>query len=295
MYNNQIKIFLCVADCGSFAKAAARLFLSTTAVMKQMNLLEKNLSLQLFNRTNQGVQLTAAGNSLYKDAQFIVKYSQEAIERAHQALHDSQQIVRIGSSILNPCTQLLELWSKISHLYPHIKIQIVPFEDDHSNILSVLDTIGHEFDIIVAACSSPEWLNRAKFCQLGYFDVCCAVSRSHKLSKKSSLQISDLFDETLMMVPQTISPHLDVLRAEIKLHYPQIKIEDTSYFYDIHVFNRCEQTSNILLTLDAWKDVHFSLVTIPVNWNYHVPYGLLYQRNPSSAVTQFIDILTNYQ
>ena len=50
MYNPQLETFLCVAECGSFNKAAEKLFISPPAVIKQINLLEENLDLQLFVR-----------------------------------------------------------------------------------------------------------------------------------------------------------------------------------------------------------------------------------------------------
>ena len=43
MYNHMLDTFLAVADCGSFTKAAAHLYISPTAVMKQMNALENHL------------------------------------------------------------------------------------------------------------------------------------------------------------------------------------------------------------------------------------------------------------
>ena len=52
MYNPQLETFLCVAECGSFNKAAEKLFISPPAVIKQINLLEENLDLQLFVRTH---------------------------------------------------------------------------------------------------------------------------------------------------------------------------------------------------------------------------------------------------
>ena len=54
MYNPQLETFLCVAECGSFNKAAEKLFISPPAVIKQINLLEENLDLQLFVRTHRG-------------------------------------------------------------------------------------------------------------------------------------------------------------------------------------------------------------------------------------------------
>ena len=91
------------------------------------------------------------------------------------------------------------------------------------------------------------------------------------------------------MVKQGDSPLNDSLRKELEEHHSKIRIEDTDHFYDIQVFNRCEQQGNVLLNLECWKDIHPSLVTIPVDWNYAIPYGLLYPLNPQKKILDFID------
>ena len=48
MYNPQLETFICVADAGSFNKAAEQLYISAPAVIKQINSLEGSLGLQLF-------------------------------------------------------------------------------------------------------------------------------------------------------------------------------------------------------------------------------------------------------
>ena len=57
MYNPLLNTFVAVADCGSFTKASETLFISPTAVMKQMNALEKHLELKLIERTPSGIHL----------------------------------------------------------------------------------------------------------------------------------------------------------------------------------------------------------------------------------------------
>lgn len=73
MYNNPFSIFIQVAECGSFSKAAEKLFVTTASVMKQINKLETNLDIKLFIRTSRGVNLTDAGKSLYEDIKIILQ------------------------------------------------------------------------------------------------------------------------------------------------------------------------------------------------------------------------------
>ena len=82
MYNHQLDTFIQVADAGSFSKAAEALFISSTAVMKQINLLESSLEVQLFNRTPRGLMLTNAGKSYYQDAKYMIQYAKDARIRA---------------------------------------------------------------------------------------------------------------------------------------------------------------------------------------------------------------------
>ncbi len=92
-----------------------------------------------------------------------------------------------------------------------------------------------------------------------------------------------------MMVKRGDSGLNDLLRSELERFHPKIKIENTQQFYDLSVFNRCVKTGNVLLTIECWRDVHPGIVTIPVNWDYTIPYGLLYSLEPSENVRRFLD------
>lgn len=49
------------------------------------------------------------------------------------------------------------------------------------------------------------------------------------------------------------------------------------------------ETGNVLLTIECWQDVHPGLVSITVNWDYEIPYGLLYGLNPPDDVLEFVN------
>lgn len=82
MYNPQLDTFLRVADAGSFNKAAEKAYITPTAVIKQINLLETELGVKLFERTHRGLTLTKAGKSLYQDTKYIIQYCRDSITRA---------------------------------------------------------------------------------------------------------------------------------------------------------------------------------------------------------------------
>ena len=102
MYNSQLTTFVQVADSGSFNKAAEALYISSTAVIKQINALEKHLDLTLFSRTNHGIALTESGRIIYKHARKLFAYSEKAIAEARLAAAEAATTFCVGTSILNP-------------------------------------------------------------------------------------------------------------------------------------------------------------------------------------------------
>lgn len=289
MYNAQLDAFICVADNGSFNRAAEKLFLSSTAVIKKMNALEEHLKLKLINRTNRGISLTPAGAVIYRCAKQMIALSQEFVSEAEKTMQGSEKTFCVGTSILNPCKPFMDVWYKVGDRFPGYNLHIVPFEDNHEGIISEIEALGKKFDFLVAGCDSKIWLSRCNFLQLGTYDQCIAVNRNHPLARRKKVSVSDLKGYTVMMVKKGDSETCDEIRAE--LVDAGISIEDTSQFYDIEVFNRCGMSDSVLVTLDCWENVHPSLVTIPVRWKHRLPYGILYQKDYSEEIKAVIDAI----
>lgn len=294
MYNHLLDTFITVADCGSFTKAAGKLYISPTAVMKQMNTLEAELELKLIDRTPSGIRLTRAGSLIYQDAKFMIEYSRRALENAHNSMGTSDNTFRVGTSLLNPARPFMDLWYQVNQEFSEYRLHLVSFEDDHRGILSEIEKLGEKFDFLIGVCDSRAWLSRCSFLQLGFYKKMIAVPREHRLAAKKILKPEDLYGETLMMVKRGDSGVNDFLRNDLEMHHPQIRIEDTAQFYDLSVFNRCSETGHVLLSLECWQDVHPGLVTLPVDWGYQIPYGLLYSPSPSEDVLCFVNAVKKY-
>ncbi|SHJ19844.1 DNA-binding transcriptional regulator, LysR family [Desulfosporosinus lacus DSM 15449] len=287
----QMNTFIQVADSGSFSKAAEKLFISPTAVIKQMNLLESTVGVPLLYRTNHGIQLSDAGTSFYKDAKEILYYTEAAILRARKTVQDNTHIIRVGSSLLNPCKVLLDIWNEKRVHYPQFKIKIVPFEDEADALDETYLNLGKHFDILVAPKVIANWRGPFQVLKLGEYRFSFAVSIRHHLAQKKALSLTDLHGEQLIIVKRGTSGLIDSIRDFIMEQHPEIQIIEGPQHYSIDIFNRCEQGNEVLLTLDAWDSIHPSLLTIPSDLNFASPYGLLYPTKPSSAVFEFIEIL----
>ncbi len=288
MYNHQLETFIQTADAGSFSKASEIMYISPTAVMKQINLLESNLEVQLFYRTPRGLTLTNAGKSYYQDARYMIQYAKDAKVRAKNAMINNENRIRLGTSLMMPCQFLMELWSKIHSISPELKFEVINFENTPENAREILKNLGQNIDV-VAGIFDETMLN-LRGCaatELTRVPICCAVSIYHTLAQKEKLSIEDLYGQKLMLMKRNWSKYVDMLRDDLWEYYPEIEIIDFS-FYNIEVFNQCEHNNAVLMSVPQWKNVHPMLKIIPVDWKYEIPFGLLHSPTHSKTVEKFV-------
>lgn len=291
MINPQIMTLIEVADAGSFSKAAEKMYLSTVSIMNQVNAIEKRFGIKLFNRTNQGVTLTAAGQSLYNDAKEIITASDEAIKKARRIANVEQSVIHIGTSIMRPCKPLLDLWAKVNDGTLPYRIKIVPFEDDPVGLAAMERTFGKEIDCFVSPCDIESWKHHFTIYPIGKCKCRIAVPRSHPLARKKLLTWADLSGETLLLVKRGQSVVLDRMRDEIAALHPDVNIYDAASFYDLDTFNICEQRGYLMEVPENWAEAHPSIVTIPVEWDYELSLAVLCPKHPSKAVTSFMELV----
>ncbi|MBO4998236.1 MAG: LysR family transcriptional regulator [Lachnospira sp.] len=288
MYNPQLETFIRVADAGSFNKAAEQSYITPTAVIKQINLLEDGLDVKLFERTHRGLHLTKAGKSLYQDAKYIIGYCKESVTRAKNAMQEDTAVLRIGTSPMTPAQILVELWPKIHSICPETKFQLIPFDNTPENAREILGNLGQNIDV-VAGIFDDTMLN-LRGCaavEISREPICCAVSIHHRLAGKNTLQIKDLYGENLMLMHRGWSHYVDQLRDDICENHKQINIIDFD-FYNLEIFNRCENSNDILMATRTWEGVHPLLKIIPVEWEHTIPFGLLHSPKPSKMVERFL-------
>lgn len=288
MYNPQLDTFLRVADAGSFNKAAEESYITPTAVIKQINLLESSLGVKLFERTHRGLVLTKAGKSLYQDTKYIIQYCKDSVTRAKNAMQEDTNIIRIGTSPMTPAQLLMQLWPRIQEQCPDMKFQIIPYENTPENAREILANLGRNIDVVGGIFDDTMLdLRHCAGLELSREPFCCAVSIHHRLATRDKLKIQDLYGENLLLMHRGWSHYVDRLRDDIWQNHNQIQIVDFD-FYNMNIFNHCENSDDVLLAIPGWANVHPLLKVIPVAWEHGIPYGLLHSSQPSEIVKRFL-------
>lgn len=290
MYNPILSTFISVAESGSFTKAAEALFITPPAVMKQINSLEERLGITLFDRTNHGLQLTDAGKSFLQDARYIIDYSNRAIEKAKDIDNqDKQQSIRIGTSIMTPAKFLLDIWSEIQKFNPYLKIELIPFENTPINSVEILRNLGKHIDI-VAGLYDDGFLEerRCKAAHLYDKKLLFAIPVTHPLCGKTKIELSDLKGRKVLLIRKNWNEYIDKLRTDLIENGTEIEDFD---MFNLNAFNRAAQENIPIITVEGWEDVHPLLRIVSADWNYSIPFGILYSPTPTKQVKDFISAL----
>ena len=282
MLIKEIYTFMTVASAGSFLNASRRLYTTPASVMNQMNRLEKIVGVPLLERTNQGVRLTAAGRHFYENAKNIEESARRLLASTREIGGAEKCLIRVGTSILRPCRQLIALSGTLPY-----NIRIIPFDDAPEALAGVMEHFGSEIDCIFSPCDSRLW--SAAYSILVTSEVPCrvAVPRRHALAGKKRLTWPDLAGNTFMLVKRGASPRLGALRDELEAR-GDIRIVDAPDFYDTNIFNICEENNYLMESLDIWRHIHPHILTLPMEWSHCMPLGIVYAKEPSPLVRDFI-------
>lgn len=289
MYNSQIETFIAVAESGSFSKAAEAFFISPTAIMKQINTLEERLGISLFKRTNHGLQLTESGKSFLQDAKYIIGYSARAIEKAKDIDNkEKQQSIRVGTSIMTPAKFLLDMWTKIQKYSSSMKIELIPFENTPENAREILKNLGKHIDVVAGIYDDMFLVERE--CQaihLSNKTLRLAVPFTHPFCSKEMITMNDLKNAEIMFITKGWKI-MDEIRKDLILQ--GIHLIDFDFF-NLNAFNKAVKDNIPIMAIDGWENIHPLLKILPVEWDYTIPFGIMYSLNPTKQVEKFIEML----
>ena len=287
MYNPQLTTFISVSENGSFTKAADALFITPTAVMKQINALEERVGITLFDRTNHGLQLTEAGKSFLQDAKYIIDYSDRAIEKAREIDNkDKAQSIHIGTSIMTPAKFLLDVWAEIQKFNPYLKIELIPFENTPINSVEILKNLGKHIDIVAGLYDDNFLIERG--CQAAHLydkQLLFAIPVTNSLCSKHKIELADLKGQKVLLIRKNWNEYIDELREDLTAN--GVTIEEFEMF-NLGAYNRAVQENVPIITVEGWEDVHPLLKIVPADWEYRIPFGILYSPTPLKQVKDFI-------
>ena len=186
MLRPHLKTFLAVCETGSFNKAANNLYITPSAVLQQIQTLEAELNVTLFIRGKKGVTLTPEGEYLLQKGKTLNQLNDE-IHREIKLAGSAERTIYIGTSIMEKCRLLYDLWVLFSANDTNCEIQMLNIDAWHR--------IPERTDLIESVHGNVDWVKEWEFYEICKVPFGFAVANNHPLAGKKVITCDDLIFE----------------------------------------------------------------------------------------------------
>ena len=223
-----LRYFVALAEDLHFSRAAARLHIAQPALSQQIRILERELGLQLLERTNRGVALTDAGARLVTEARSVLTRFDEAVETMRRVRDGTVGSLRLGVFPGPLRTLLPPVLVELRRQRPDVDVEtrlIAPREQptallDAQLDLALMPSLGE-------ACVAPPLAEKVVSREL----LGIAIPAAHPLAHKPHLDASDLAGLPFVFMARDSGPDVyDTVLAALRVAgvHPRSMLESST-------------------------------------------------------------------
>ncbi len=196
----QLRAFCFAVQTGSVSKAAERLFLSQPSVTLQIQALERELAIELFERRGPNIKLTPEGNALYELALPLVQGIDtlpETFAAQRGKLETGELNIAAGESTI--LYILPEPMQEFARRYPGIRLKLHNVTGRDGLAMLRAD------DVDFAVGSMPDVPDDIGYHSIFTYNTVLITARDHPLAKKQNVRLQDVSPYGLILPPRHLS------------------------------------------------------------------------------------------
>ncbi|PTM08187.1 MAG: DNA-binding transcriptional regulator OxyR [Bacteroidetes bacterium] len=190
----QLYYVLAVAENQNFTKAAEKCFVTQPTLSMQIQKLEDQLDILIFDRSKKPIELTEIGKKIVKQAKIIVNEADRIKDIVDQQKGFVGGEFRLGIIPTIMPTLLPMFLKTFIKRYPKVKLKIEELTTEEI-IQRIKD--GH---LDAAIATTPLENEAIKERALFYEPFVCYIPKGHRLSEKKKIDISDLEIEDMLLL-----------------------------------------------------------------------------------------------
>lgn len=191
-----LRTFVTVAEFASFSRAAEALHVAQPAVSAQIKRLERDLRVQLFDRSTRRVQLTSAGQALLPRAQLILGEAQRVREEAQLLAHGLTGRVALGFVGTATYSLLPQVVRAVRGQLPQVELEV--FGEQLTPSLTA-DLTARRLDVAVMRDPLPGPGLEVRPLRTERFVAALPVD--HRLAAEKSVDLAALAEDTFITHP----------------------------------------------------------------------------------------------
>lgn len=221
---DQLRILKAIAEEGSFKRAADSLYVSQPAISLQIQNLEKQLTVPLFDRGGRKAQLTEAGNLLLAYGEKIITLCQETC-RAIEDLQNLQGGTLIVGASQTTGTYLLPRMIGLFHQkYPYVSVQL----QVHSTRRTSWAVANGQVDLAIIGGEVPSELKEVlEIIPYAEDELALIIPPNHPLAQQETIAKEDLYHLNYITLDSqsTIRKVIDQVLTRGNIRTNDLKVE----------------------------------------------------------------------
>lgn len=209
-----LKYLVAVAEQRHFGKAAEACCVSQPALSMQLKKLEETLGVQLIERTNKSVLMTAAGKTIAARAQIILTQIEEMQEVAKLNADPESGQLKIGIIPTLAPYLLPHIIPELKKTFPKLLLHLA--EEQTALLIAKLREGKLDAIIISLPLTEKDFVSMPLFAE----EFLLAVPATHRLAKNQAIKLNELKQEELLLLEEghCLRDQALAICAEKKLH-----------------------------------------------------------------------------
>jgi len=285
----QIRYFIAVAEEEHFGRASERIRIAQPALSRQIQLLEAELGVTLFERLPRGVRLSAAGRTFLDHCNQILVNLDHAVSETQAVARGEAGILKLGFIEVTAWNGVIpETIMAFRRNYPGVRLVL--------NSLSGLDQLQGIYDgrIDAGFIYNPPRDPLLVVSPIARHTVLLAVPRETELASRQFVDVSELAERPLISFHRRESPtyhdelNRGLFQAGVSANVVHEAINEAEMLalvttgMGVALVNECQR----------WRPPH-GIALIPVrNLDVGLDLALVYHRDHSvPALRQFLSLL----
>jgi DNA-binding transcriptional LysR family regulator len=186
-----LRAFATIADVGGIARAARRLHLSQPALSRQIQMLESELGVPLFDRVGRRIQLTSEGEDLLRRSRRLLAEADSLGERARMLKTGETGILRVGATPQVIENLLAGFLIHYRQRHPGVEVHFV--EDGGVQLHGRLER--GDVHLTMTASAPTRFHDRLLY----PMHLVAVLEAAHRLARRAVLDLTELADEPLLL------------------------------------------------------------------------------------------------
>jgi DNA-binding transcriptional LysR family regulator len=196
----QMQYVVEVAQRRNFSRAAEHLHVAQQALSQQIKTVENQLGVQLFTRTNRGVELTPAGVVFVQEARRVITAAERVVTRTQAVAKGEAGSIRVAYTLATVYETLPAIVAQMEASYPKLTLDLREvFGGDIPRLLS--DGV-HDAAICPRTAFPPPYARQ----EVRREPFVAAVSSTHPVAGQSGIGLAQLSEELFELWPREMAP-----------------------------------------------------------------------------------------